>query len=494
MKGNKLKMAKEKTSSKQTNFSEWYLNIIQKAELADYPPVKGCMVIRPNGYAIWENVRHFLDKMFKQTGHKNAYFPLLIPQSFIQKEKQHVEGFSPEVAVVTHAGGKKLEEPYVIRPTSETIINSMFSKWVQSYRDLPLLINQWANVIRWEMRTRPFLRTSEFLWQEGHTCHETKEEAEEEAHKMLGVYKDFLENYLAIPILCGKKTENERFAGAVDTYCVEALMQDGKALQAGTSHYLGQNFSKAFDIKFQTREGILDHVHQTSWGVSTRLIGAIIMVHSDDDGLVLPPRIAPTHVVIVPITPDKDSRTKVLQEAEMLADSIESYPTKQAKLERAASVIIDKDDQRSPGWKFNHWEAQGVPIRVEIGPRDIEKEQAVLVRRDTKKKTIVPIKQAPQMVMELLDDMQKSLFEKAYNFVKKNTTEVNDYEEFKSILDNKGGYISAHWDGTHETELAIKEETKATIRCIPFNQELKEGKCIKTGNPSKGRVIFARAY
>ena len=479
---------------KQEDFSEWYLNIIQKAELADYSPVKGCMVIRPNGYAIWENIQHFLNKMFKETGHKNAYFPLLIPQSFIQKEKQHVEGFAPEIAMLTHAGGKKLEEPYVIRPTSETIINSMFSKWIQSYRDLPLLINQWANVIRWEMRTRPFLRTSEFLWQEGHTCHETKEEAEEETHKMLSVYKEFLENYLAIPVICGKKTENERFAGAVDTYCVEALMQDGKALQAGTSHYLGQNFSKAFDIEFQTREGKLDYVHQTSWGVSTRLIGAVIMAHSDDSGLVLPPRIAPTQAVIIPIAPEKEAWKRVLQEAEMLADNIEAYPTKKAKLERAASITIDKNEQKSPGWKFNYWEAQGIPVRIEIGPRDIEKEQAVLVPRDTRKKIIVPISQVPQKTMELLAQIQENLFKKAQNYTKENLIEVDDYEKFKDILKNKGGFISAHWDGTTETELVIKEETKASIRCIPFEQKPKEGKCIKTGKPSKGRVIFARAY
>jgi prolyl-tRNA synthetase len=484
----------EKITPRSKDFSQWFLDIIQHAKLADYSPVKGCMVIRPNGYAIWEKIQRVLDGKFKETGHKNAYFPLFIPESFLKKEAEHVEGFAPELAIVTHAGGKKLEEPLVVRPTSETIINSMFSKWIQSYRDLPLLINQWANVVRWEMRTRPFLRTTEFLWQEGHTCHETEADAEEEVLKMLEVYRAFAEDYMAMPVFTGKKTDSERFAGALRTFCIEALMQDGKALQAGTSHNLGQNFAKAFGTEFQTREGGRDFVWQTSWGVSTRLIGGLIMTHSDDKGLILPPRLAPIHVVIVPIFKTPEERDLVLSKAKLLSDSLRAWPTQKANLGGPISVHIDLDETKSPGWKFAEWEVQGVPLRIEIGPKDLAKNQAVLARRDTGEKAFVPITEIPAKALDLLTEIQESLFRRALEFRNQNVTEVETYEEFKKVLDEKGGFIKAHWDGTAETEKAIKEETKATIRCIPLNNPQESGKCVKTGKPSTQRVLFARSY
>lgn len=486
-------MAKQITSREQ-DFSDWYLDIIQHAKLADYSPTKGSMVIRPNGYAIWEKMQRVLDTKFKETGHRNAYFPLLIPQEFITREAEHVEGFSPELAVVTHAGGKELEDPYVIRPTSETIINSMFSKWVQSYRDLPLLINQWANVVRWEMRTRPFLRTTEFLWQEGHTCHATYEEAQTETLKMLDVYRDFAENYMAMPVLTGEKTDSEKFAGADRTYCIEALMQDGKALQAGTSHNLGQNFAKAFGTVYQTKDGKQEHVFQTSWGVSTRLIGGLIMTHSDDKGLVLPPRLAPLHVVIIPIGKTAADRDPVIKQAKLMADKLSAWPTQKANLGSALSIYIDDDDQKSAGWKFNEWEVQGVPIRIEMGPRDLAKNQAVVVRRDTAEKTTVEVNDIPAFVVDQLESMQNNLLERARTFVADNTHIADSYDDFKKIIDAKGGFVKAHWDGTAETEKKIKDETKATIRCIPLDRAEEAGTCVLTGKPSKGRVIFAKSY
>jgi prolyl-tRNA synthetase len=484
----------EKITPRSTDFSQWYLDIIQHSKLADYSPVKGCMVIRPNGYAIWEKIQKVLDGKFKETGHKNCYFPMFIPESFIRKEAQHVEGFAPELAVVTHAGGKKLEENLVVRPTSETIINSMFAKWIQSYRDLPLLVNQWCNVVRWEMRTRPFLRTAEFLWQEGHTCHETEEDAEEEVLRMLEVYRAFAEDYMAMPVFTGRKTDNERFAGALRTYCIEALMQDGKALQAGTSHHLGQNFAKAFGTQFQTRAGGLDFAWQTSWGVSTRLVGGLIMTHSDDKGLVLPPRLAPLHVVIVPIFKTPEERDQVLSKAKLIADSLKAWPTQKAQLGGPASVHIDLDDTKSPGWKFAEWEVQGVPVRIELGPKDLAKGQAVIARRDTGEKSFTPFTEIPARVMDLLAEIQESLFKRALEKRNASVTDVNSYEEFKKVLDEKGGFVRAHWDGSGETERMIKDETKATIRCIPLNNPKEEGRCIRSGNPSTQRVLFARAY
>lgn len=485
----------EKITPREKDFSAWYLDIVQQAKLADYSPVKGCMVIRPNGFAIWEKIQRIMDQMFKDTGHKNAYFPLLIPESFMKREAEHVEGFSPELAVVTMAGGKELEEPYVIRPTSETIINSMFAKWIQSYRDLPMLLNQWCNVMRWEMRTRPFLRTTEFLWQEGHTCHETKEDAVEETLRMLQVYREFAEKTMAIPVITGQKSESEKFAGAVDTYCIEAMMQDGKALQAGTSHYLGQNFAKAFGTQFQTREGKQDFVHQTSWGVSTRLIGALIMTHSDDKGLIVPPRLAPIHAVIIPIAKSgTEERDALLSKVRLLADSIRAWPAQKADLDSSVSVHVDADEGKSPGWKFAEWELQGVPLRIEIGPRDLAKGEAIIARRDTGEKESVKLTDIPARVVDLLLEIQNGLYERALKMRKSLTHECDDYEEFKKLLDTKGGFILAHWDGTAETEKAIKDETKATIRCLPFDGPKEPGKCIKTGKPSARRVLFARAY
>ncbi len=449
----------EKITPRATDYSQWYIDIVINAKLADYAPVKGCMVIRPRGYALWERMQQGLDGLFKQTGHVNAYFPLLIPESFIHKEAEHVEGFSPELAVVTHAGGEKLEEPLVIRPTSETIIWSMYKKWIQSYRDLPILINQWCNVLRWEKRTRLFLRTTEFLWQEGHTAHATAAEAEEETLRMLGVYRQFAEEYMALPVLHGVKTDAEKFAGAVRTYCIEAMMQDRKALQAGTSHNLGQNFAKAFDVTYQTSDKKLDHVWATSWGASTRLIGALIMAHSDDKGLVLPPRLAPTQVVIVPIFKN-ETREAVLRFARGLRDT----------LAPAVRVALDEDDQATPGWKFSEYELQGIPIRLEVGPRDMEKAQVVAVRRDTGEKSFIPVAQAAQKLPSMLDEMQKALFDRALKFRKDNTFRTNDYAELSKLLDDPGGFIEAGWCGDPACEARVKEETKATIRLIPLGQ------------------------
>jgi prolyl-tRNA synthetase len=470
---------------KDSSRAKWYTDTILQSELADYAPVKGCMVIRPYGYALWENIQQALDKMIKDTGHQNAYFPLLIPESFLAKEKQHVEGFSHEFAVVTHGGGKKLEEPLIVRPTSETIINHMFSKWVQSWRDLPLLINQWANVVRWEMRTRLFLRTLEFLWQEGHTAHATADEAEEEAKKMLEVYRSLAEDWLALPVLTGEKTARERFAGAERTYCIEALMRDGKALQAGTSHFLGQNFAKAFDIKFQSAEGGLEYVWQTSWGASTRLVGAIVLGHGDDKGLILPPKIAPTQVVIVPIYKTEEEKVTVLEKCNQIA----------ADLKSVARVHIDNRDNLTPGFKFNYWEQKGVPMRLNIGPKDVANNVVEIARRDTGEK-IRGVSQTglTNEVAGLLVAIQKNIFDKAVEYRKQNTSNASNYDEFKKVVAEKGGFVEVYWDGSGDDEGKIKEETKATIRCIPFKQDQPEGKCMYTGKPTSRRAIFAKAY
>ena len=472
----------ERITPRDEDYSRWYTDIVLNARLADYSPVKGCMVIRPNGYAIWEKIQQILDGMFKETGHVNAYFPLFIPESFMRREAEHVEGFAPECAVVTHGGGEKLEEPLYVRPTSETIIWSMYKKWIMSYRDLPILINQWANVVRWEMRTRLFLRTTEFLWQEGHTAHATEEEAEQEARLILDIYQRFAEEYLAMPVITGQKTESEKFAGAVRTYSIEAMMQDRKALQAGTSHYLGENFARAFDVKFQDKDGQLKYVHATSWGVSTRLIGALIMTHSDDNGLILPPRIAPTQLVIVPIWQEA-TRQKVKEFSNRVYQELQKH----------FSVKLDDREQYKPGFKFTEWEIQGIPIRVEIGPRDIENNQVVLVRRDTRQKVPVAVAGMTEAIQKMLDQMQEDLFQRALKLRKDNTFQVDDYEEFKQIME-KGAFIEAHWCGSADCELSIKEETKATIRNIPFDRDTNEGKCIYCGKKSTGRVVFARAY
>jgi prolyl-tRNA synthetase len=474
----------EKITPRATDYSQWYIDVVLNAKLADYAPVKGCMVIRPRGYALWERIQQGLDGMFKETGHVNAYFPLLIPESFIKKEAEHVEGFSPELAVVTHAGGEKLEEPLVVRPTSETIIWSMYKKWIQSHRDLPILINQWCNVMRWEKRTRLFLRTTEFLWQEGHTAHATSQEAEEETLRMLGVYRTFAEEYMAIPVLSGVKTESEKFAGAVRTYCIEALMQDRKALQAGTSHFLGQNFAKAFDVTFQTREKTLDHVWATSWGASTRLIGALIMAHSDDKGLVLPPRLAPVEVVIVPIFKN-ETRESVIAFARRLRDS----------LVPGFRVHLDEDDQNTPGWKFSEYEVQGIPLRVEIGPRDMEKNHVVAARRDTGEKTFIPVAEAPGKLRALLDDIQSSLFTRALKFRADHTSRAPDYAEFAKLLDEPGGFVEAGWCGDAVCEAKVKEETKATIRVLPLQATETEGSaCMVCGKTARHIAVFGRAY
>lgn len=481
------------------DYSAWYNELVKKADLAENSAVRGCMVIKPYGYSIWEKMQAILDKMFKETGHSNAYFPLLIPKSYLSREADHVEGFAKECAVVTHYRLKnsddgsgvvvdpeaKLEEELIIRPTSETVIWNTYKNWIQSYRDLPLLINQWANVMRWEMRTRLFLRTSEFLWQEGHTAHATKSEAMEETLKILDVYATFAEKYMGIPVLKGVKTESERFAGAVDTYCIEALMQDGKALQAGTSHFLGQNFAKAFDVKFATKEGGLDLVWGTSWGVSTRLIGALIMAHSDDNGLVLPPELAPIQVVIVPIVKGKD-------QYKMIEDRLE--PIIQKMKTRGISVHYDNRDTHKPGWKFAEYELKGVPLRLAIGPRDLENNTMEVARRDTKTKETVSIDNIDEVVDDLLKEIQESIFQKALTFRESNTTEVDSYEEFKKVLNEKGGFVKAHWDGTSETEDRIKSETKATIRCILLDEKEEQGKCIYSGKPSSKKVVFAKAY
>jgi prolyl-tRNA synthetase len=490
-------MAKEVTSRAE-NFSLWYNNLVIKAGLADNSDVRGCMVIKPYGYSLWENMQSALDKMFKDTGHVNAYFPLFIPKSFFAKEAEHVEGFAKECAVVTHyrlrntADGKnvevdpdaKLEEELIVRPTSETIIWSTYKKWIQSYRDLPVLCNQWANVVRWEMRTRLFLRTAEFLWQEGHTAHATSEEAVQEAVKILGVYEDFAKNWLAIPVITGVKTASERFAGAIDTYCIEAMMQDGKALQAGTSHFLGQNFAKAFDVKFASKEGVLDYVWATSWGVSTRMIGALIMAHSDDNGLVLPPKIAPLQVVIIPIYKGNDELQQMKTCCETIKNSLQKV---------GISVKIDDRDNVRSGFKFAEYELQGVPVRLAIGPRDFKNGTIEVARRDKLTKEIVSQTNIEQYVASLLSDIQTNIYNKALQFRNEHTYVVDSYDEFKERIEN-GGFFLAHWDGTPETEARVKEETKATIRCIPIEGEHEEGRCMVTGKPSKQRVVFARNY
>jgi prolyl-tRNA synthetase len=488
-------MSKEITS-RADDYSQWYIDLVRKAGLADYSAVKGCMVIKPYGFAIWENMRDTLDRMFKDTGHVNAYFPLFIPKSFLSKEAAHIEGFAKECAVVTHYRLKnaedgsgvivdpdaKLEEELIVRPTSETIIWNTYKDWIQSYRDLPLLINQWANVVRWEMRTRLFLRTAEFLWQEGHTAHATREEAVDETRKMLDVYATFAEEWMAMPVIKGVKTANERFAGAEDTYCIEALMQDGKALQAGTSHFLGQNFAKAFDVQFSTKDNSLEYVWATSWGVSTRLMGALVMAHSDDEGLVLPPKLAPTQVVIVPIP---KPLPELAEAAEKIAADLRA---------RGVRVKIDNDDQNRPGYKFAEYEKLGIPVRLGLGARDLAAGTIEVARRDTKEKSSVPVEGLADHLVRLLDEIQASMLERARTFRDAHITPVDTWDEFVNVLDTKGGFVSAHWDGTTETEIAIKEATKATIRCIPLDNPQESGTCIKTGNPSTQRVLFARAY
>ena len=490
-------MSKEITS-RNTDYAQWYNDLVIKGELADYSAVRGCMVIKPYGFGLWENMRDALDKMFKDTGHVNAYFPLFIPKSFLSREAAHVEGFAKECAVVTHYrlkndsdGGvivdpeAKLEEELIVRPTSETIIWNTYKTWIQSYRDLPLLINQWANVVRWEMRTRLFLRTAEFLWQEGHTAHATAQEAIDETRQMLDVYADFVENWMALPVIKGVKTPGERFAGAVDTYCIEALMQDGKALQAGTSHFLGQNFAKAFDVTFSDSNNKLDHVWATSWGVSTRLVGALVMAHSDDEGLVLPPRIAPLQVVIVPIYKGDEQKAMIDEKAGAIVQELKA---------KGIRVKYDNSDHQRPGWKFAQYELKGVPIRIAIGARDIQNNKVEIARRDTREKLTGSMDGLPEKIQSLLDEIQRSMFQKALSFREQNITRVDDWNEFEKVLKEKGGFISAHWDGTAETEELIKEKTKATIRCVPLNNPKEEGKCILTGRPSDQRVLFAVAY
>ncbi len=475
----------EKITPRATDYSQWYLDIVLNAKLADYAPVKGCMVIRPRGYALWERIQAGLDGLFKETGHVNAYFPLLIPESFLKKEAEHIEGFAPELAVVTHGGGEKLEEPLVIRPTSETVIWAMYKKWIQSWRDLPILINQWANIVRWEKRTRPFLRTREFLWQEGHTAHATAEEAREETLRMLGVYRRFAEEWMAIPVLSGVKTASEKFAGAVDTYAIEAMMQDGKALQAGTSHFLGQNFAKAFDVTFQTKEKTVDFVWASSWGVSTRLVGGIIMTHSDDKGLVLPPRIAPVQAAIVPIF-KADTKAAVVGFAAKLRDSLAADGVR---------VVLDDDDQNTPGWKFSEYELQGVPVRIECGPRDIEKGQVVVARRDTGEKAFVPVAEVSARVRALLDEVQKSLFDKALAFRRANTRRTDDYAEFRKLLESPGGFLESGWCGDAACEAKVKNETMATIRVLPLEPSVPSGAhCVACGKPATHLATFALSY
>lgn len=486
-------------TSRKEDYSKWYNELVIKADMAESSGVRGCMVIKPYGFAIWEKMQKQLDQMFKDTGHENAYFPLFIPKSYLSKEADHVEGFAKECAIVTHYRLKnakdgsgvivdpdaKLEEELIVRPTSETIIWNTYKNWVKSYRDLPILINQWANVVRWEMRTRLFLRTSEFLWQEGHTAHASKKEAIEEAERMLGVYADFVENFMGVPVIKGVKSPSERFAGAVETYCIEAMMQDGKALQAGTSHFLGQNFAKAFDVKYQSKEGKQEFVWATSWGVSTRLIGALIMSHSDDHGLVLPPNIAPIQVVIIPIHRNEEQ----LDAISKIADNLKTELTK-----LGISVKFDNRTEYKPGWKFNEYELKGIPVRVTIGPKDLENNQVEIARRDTLEKSLVPVEGLPAYIKNLLNDIQISIFKKAKERTLSLITPVDTYEDFKKVLDEKGGFVSAHWDGSIEVEEKIKAETKAAIRCIPFDAVEEEGVCIYSGRPSKKRVLFARAY
>ena len=486
-------------TNRDEDYAQWYNDLVIKADLAENSAVRGCMVIKPYGYAIWEKIQAQLDKMFKATGHVNAYFPLFIPKSFFSKEAKHVEGFAKECAIVTHyrlkndENGKgiivdptaKLEEELIIRPTSETIIWNSYKNWIHSYRDLPILINQWANVVRWEMRTRLFLRTAEFLWQEGHTAHATREEAIEETLKMINVYAEFAENYMALPVIKGYKSENERFAGAIDTYAIEALMQDGKALQAGTSHFLGQNFAKAFDVQFTDKTGKLDYVWATSWGLSTRMIGALIMAHSDNNGLVLPPQLAPIQVVIIPIYKNIEQMDSISSVAKKMKSDLEA---------KGISVKFDDRDTNKPGWKFAEYELKGVPVRLALGPRDIENNTVEVARRDTFEKETIPMDKLLSHIPLLLEDIQKNIYRKALEFRKENTFKVDTWDEFVRILDNPGGFILAHWDGTPETEEKIKEETKATIRCIPFDSPDENGKCIYSGKPSKRRALFARSY
>ncbi|MBX2827179.1 MAG: proline--tRNA ligase [Flavobacteriaceae bacterium] len=491
-------MAKNLTSRSE-DYSKWYNELVIKADLAENSGVRGCMVIKPYGFAIWEKMQAELDRMFKETGHQNAYFPLFIPKSYFSKEASHVDGFAKECAVVTHYRLKndengngivvdpdaKLEEELIVRPTSETIIWDTYRKWIQSYRDLPILVNQWANVVRWEMRTRLFLRTAEFLWQEGHTAHATEAEAIAEAEQMMHVYADFVENYMAVPVIKGLKSESERFAGALETYCIEALMQDGKALQAGTSHFLGQNFAKAFDVKFADKEGKLDYVWATSWGVSTRLMGALIMTHSDDNGLVLPPNLAPDQVVIVPIYRNEEQLAAASEVANKLMAELRS---------KGIRVKFDNRDTHKPGWKFNEYELKGVPVRIAIGPKDVENGTVEIARRDTLSKELIAVEDASAYISNLMDEIQKNLYTKAVSFREENTTTVSSYDEFKEVLEEKGGFISAHWDGTSETEERIKKETKATIRCIPLDDDNAPGVCMVTGKPSARKVLFAKAY
>lgn len=492
-------MGKEITSRSE-DYAQWYIDLVKKADLAENSEVRGCMVIKPYGYSIWEKMQQALDKMFKDTGHTNAYFPLFVPKSMFEAEEKNAEGFAKECAIVTHYRLKndpqnkgklmvdpeaKLEEELVVRPTSEAIIWSTYKKWIQSYRDLPLLINQWANVVRWEMRTRLFLRTAEFLWQEGHTAHATAKEAVEETERMLGVYAEFAETFMAMPVVKGRKSEGERFPGAVDTYCIEAMMQDGKALQAGTSHFLGQNFADAFNVQFTNKEGKLEKVWGTSWGVSTRLMGALIMAHSDDDGLVLPPKLAPIHVVIVPIFKTAEELERVSEQANKIADALRK---------QGYSVKFDNRDTHKPGFKFAEYELKGVPVRIAIGPRDLENKTVEVARRDTKEKQVLALDAIATTIPTLLDEIQQNIYQKALAFRTSMITPVDSYTDFKKVLDEKGGFVSAHWDGTAESEAAIKEETKATIRCIPLDAKEEAGVCVYSGKPSTKRVLFARAY
>jgi len=492
-------MSKEITA-RDKDYSQWYNDLVLKGELADYSAVRGCMVIKPYGFALWENMRDQMDKMFKDTGHVNAYFPLFVPRSFLEKEEDHAEGFAKECAVVTHYRLKnnpdkkgelmvdpdsRLEEELIIRPTSETVIWNAYRDWIKSYRDLPLLINQWCNVVRWEMRTRLFLRTTEFLWQEGHTAHATAEEAVDETVKMLNVYADFVENYMAVPVIKGVKTPNERFAGALDTYCIEALMQDGKALQAGTSHFLGQNFAKAFDVKFLSKENKQEYVWATSWGTSTRLVGALVMAHSDDEGLILPPRLAPIQVVIVPIYKGDEQKKEIDGKILELVSELKKSGIR---------VKYDDNDNARPGWKFAEYELKGVPVRLAIGARDIQNNVVEIARRDTREKSSVSMDGLSQHIIQLLEEIHQNMFNKAKEYRDSHITPADSWDEFQKLLEEKGGFISAHWDGTSETEDKIKEITKATIRCIPLDNIVEEGKCIYSGNPSSQRVLFALAY
>ncbi len=494
----KKEMAQQKFATREEDYSKWYNELVYRADLAEHSDVRGCMVIKPYGYAIWEKMKDILDAKFKETGHSNAYFPLFIPKSYLSKEASHVDGFAKECAVVTHYRLKnaedgsgvvvdptaKLEEELIVRPTSETIIWNSYKNWIQSYRDLPILINQWANVVRWEMRTRLFLRTAEFLWQEGHTAHATKQEAIEEAERMLDVYAEFAENYMAMPVIKGRKSESERFAGAEDTLCIEALMQDGKALQAGTSHFLGQNFAKAFEVKYTDKEGKQEYVWATSWGVSTRLMGALIMTHSDDEGLVLPPALAPIQVVAVPIHRTEEELNAITDKMKGLEQKLKA---------RGISFKYDHDDNKRPGWKFAEYEAKGVPVRIAMGPRDLENGKAEIARRDTKEKFSIDFEGLDQYIENLLAEIQLNLLERAKSFRAENYKKVDTYEQFKKEIE-KGGFFLCHWDGTKETEAKIKEETQATIRCIALDQEAENGVCMVTGKPSSGRVIFAKAY